>query len=87
MLRPYTEVSASLVFDFFVAAAPLEPIVSGGNAQVSVGQAFTLDASSSKDPDDETAYAMGYAWKCAAYVSSVKRKCNTDFEVGAGAAR
>jgi hypothetical protein len=72
------KVSASLVFDFFVAPAPLEAVVSGGNARLSTGQAFTLDASGSRDPDDETAYAMKYAWKCAAYLSGVRRACGSD---------
>ena len=74
------KVRASLVFDFYVAAAPLEPVVTGGNARLALGQPFSLDASGSRDPDDDKTYPMTYEWACAKTVGTTKSACDTDHE-------
>lgn len=47
-----------------IASSPLVPVVSGGNAIVSVGGGpFTLDASGSFDPDGEPG-GLSFSWAC-----------------------
>ena len=60
------KVSSSAEFDFFVEAAPLEAIIVGGDVLLSEGVSFTLDATSSIDPDDDDEYEWEYTWQCEA---------------------
>ena len=60
------KVSSSAEFDFFVEAAPLEAIIVGGDVLLSEGVSFTLDATSSIDPDDDDEFEWEYVWQCEA---------------------
>jgi len=69
-------VSSSVEFDFYVQSAALEAVITGGAVLLSEGVDVTLDATSSRDPDDETAFEWEFTWQCEG-VSPTAGECKT----------
>jgi hypothetical protein len=59
-----------------VRGSPLIPVIGGGSRSVGFDHDFTLDASGSLDPDNETATTQ-YSWSCSP-VGSMAPNCGAD---------
>ena len=73
-----SRVSAATEFDFYVQAAALEAIVTGGDALLAENVPLTLDAGASVDPDQETEYEWDFSWLCEATAPAVGDCLTTD---------
>ena len=73
-----SRVSAATEFDFYVQAAALEAIVTGGDALLAENVPLTLDASASVDPDQETEYQWDFSWLCEATAPAAGDCLTTD---------
>jgi hypothetical protein len=73
-----SRVSAATEFDFYVQAAALEAIVTGGDALLAENVPLTLDASASVDPDQETEYEWDFSWLCEATAPAAGDCLTTD---------